>query len=87
MQSHSRTSQPLSWRAPGKTARAVSLHDGGGDAGRHRHEGLPETELFTPGHYAWTGKNTVVTYLGANTASHYRTAAKILKRWQRERAK
>ena len=48
---------------------------------------LTEEELFTPGHYAWTGKNTVVTYIGANTASHYRTAAKILKRWQRERAK
>jgi hypothetical protein len=34
--------------------------------------------------FAWTGKNPLTTYLGANTCSHYRTATKILKRWLRE---
>lgn len=42
---------------------------------------LPEKAIFTRGAYDWTGKNALVTYLGANTASHYRTASKILKRW------
>ncbi len=49
-------------------------------------KGLSEEELLEPGHFAWTKKNPLTTYLGANTASHYRTAAKILKRWQRRRA-
>jgi hypothetical protein len=47
--------------------------------------GLPERELLEPGRFAWTGKNPLTTYLGANTASHYRTATKILKRWLRQR--
>lgn len=42
---------------------------------------LSSRELLDPGHFAWTGKNPLTTYLGANTCSHYRTAAKILKRW------
>lgn len=42
---------------------------------------LSEEEIFRPGSFAWTGKNPLVSYLGANTASHYRTASKILKRW------
>ena len=46
-------------------------------------EGLSEEELFAPGHFPWTGENTLTTYLGANTFSHYRTATKILKRWKR----
>lgn len=41
-------------------------------------------ELFTPGLFTWTGKNALVTYLGANTASHYRFACKVLKRWVRQ---
>ena len=45
-------------------------------------EQLPEEALLTPGHYAWTGKFPLTTYLGANTASHYRFAIKVLKRWQ-----
>lgn len=40
-------------------------------------------ELFTPGRFPWTGKNALVTYLGANTASHYRFACKVLRRWAR----
>lgn len=44
---------------------------------------LTRTELFTQGHFPWTKRSALVTYLGANTASHYRTATKILKRWLR----
>ena len=47
--------------------------------------GLSEAELFQPGHFTWTGKNGLVIYAGANTASHYRFALKVLKRWQRRR--
>ena len=39
--------------------------------------------LLTPGEHAWTGKSPLATYLGANTSSHYRTAAKIIRRWNR----
>lgn len=46
---------------------------------------LSEEQLLRPGAFAWTGKNAVVTYLGANTASHYRFAIKVLKRWKRQR--
>lgn len=45
---------------------------------------LTAEELLTPGQFAWTGKNPLTTYLGANTTSHYRTAAKILKRWMKK---
>ncbi len=48
---------------------------------------MTEAELFERGHYAWTKKNHVVSYLGANTVSHYRTASKIFKRWLRGSAK
>ncbi len=44
---------------------------------------LDEAELLEKGRYAWTGSSTVGNYLGTNTASHYRTASKILRRWQR----
>ncbi len=40
-------------------------------------------ELLKPGTFGWTGTNALVTYLGANTASHYRFACKVLKRWVR----
>lgn len=46
---------------------------------------LSEPQLLEPGHFPWTGKNGLVTYLGANTASHYRFALKVLKRWERTR--
>ncbi len=42
---------------------------------------LSSKELLTPGHFAWTGKYPLTTYLAPNTCSHYRTASKILKRW------
>lgn len=44
---------------------------------------IPEIDLLTVGRYQWTGKSTLATYLGANSSSHYRTAAKILRRWLR----
>jgi len=42
---------------------------------------LSEPAIMTRGHFSWTRKNALVTYLGANTASHYRTATKIIRRW------
>lgn len=44
---------------------------------------LSAQELLEPGRFAWTGKNSLTTYLGANTVSHYRTATRILQRWLR----
>ncbi|MBT8403639.1 MAG: ClbS/DfsB family four-helix bundle protein [Gemmatimonadetes bacterium] len=43
-------------------------------------------DLLEPGRFGWTRKNALVTYLGANTASHYRFAQKVLKRWGRQQA-
>ena len=42
---------------------------------------LSEQELLTPGHFAWTGKYPLTTYLAPNTCSHYRFATRVLKRW------
>ncbi len=42
---------------------------------------LSEEELLVPGHFAWTGKYPLTTYLAPNTCSHYRFAFKVLKRW------
>lgn len=47
-------------------------------------DALPGRDLLEPGRFAWTGKHALVTYLGANTASHYATASKILRRWIRD---
>lgn len=44
---------------------------------------LSESELLSPGHFGWTGKYPLTTYLAPNTCSHYRTATKILQRWLR----
>ena len=44
---------------------------------------LPEPAIFEPGHFQWTGKNALVTYVGANTASHYRFAQKAVRRLER----
>jgi hypothetical protein len=44
-------------------------------------ERLSEEELLRPGHFAWAGGNALTTYLGPNTASHYRFGTKVLKRW------
>lgn len=50
-------------------------------------KGLSEAELLNPGAFEWTGPNALVTYLSANTASHYRFAAKVLKRWLKKNSR
>jgi hypothetical protein len=44
---------------------------------------LSQRQLLAPGAFAWTKKHPLTTYLGANTCSHYRSAIRILRRWQR----
>ena len=44
---------------------------------------LTERQLLRPGAYPWTGKLPLASYLGPNSASHYRTARRILTRWLR----
>jgi hypothetical protein len=46
-------------------------------------QSLTESQLLKPGAFAWTGKNALVTYLSANSASHYRFANKVLKKWMK----
>lgn len=46
-------------------------------------DALSPGQLLAPGHFAWTGTHPLATYLGPNTASHYRFATKVLERWQR----
>jgi hypothetical protein len=48
-------------------------------------DGLSAAELLEPGYFAWTGTHALTTYLGANTASHYRFAMKVIKRWRTAR--
>ena len=47
-------------------------------------ESLSEEELLEPGHFPWTGKKPLTTYLGPNTASHYRFGMKVLRRYRRD---
>ena len=47
---------------------------------------LDERELFEPGRHPWTGKLPLMTYVAANTSSHYRTASRILRRFRRRLA-
>lgn len=42
---------------------------------------LSPEQLLVPGHFTWTGKHPLTTYLGPNTASHYRFAIKVINRW------
>lgn len=46
-------------------------------------ERLSERQLIEPGEFAWTGKLPLTSYLGPNAASHYRFAAKVIKRWMK----
>ena len=46
-------------------------------------ERLPPDALLRSGAFSWTGTHPLTTYLGANSASHYRFATKVLKRWAR----
>lgn len=44
---------------------------------------IPEKDLLEKKRFAWTGSTSVGSYLASNTASHYATASKILRRWKR----
>ena len=44
-------------------------------------DGLSIEQLLAPGAFAWTGRNPLTTYLGPNTASHYRFAIRVIRRW------
>lgn len=40
---------------------------------------LSEAELIEPGHYTWTKKLPLTSYIGPNTAGHYRWAQKKIR--------
>jgi hypothetical protein len=44
---------------------------------------LSSRQLLEPGQFEWTGRHPLATYLGPNTASHYRFAIKVIARWMR----
>lgn len=48
--------------------------------------GLREKELLEPGHFAWTRKLPLASFIAPNTCSHYTVARKILTRWLRSTA-
>jgi hypothetical protein len=50
-------------------------------------ESLSTERLLSPGHYQWTGKHPLTTYIGPNTASHYRFATRVIDRWLKVTAK
>ena len=41
---------------------------------------IPEAEMFTPGKYAWTGKNSMAAYFIGSTSSHYLWARKEVRK-------
>ncbi|MBI4747260.1 MAG: ClbS/DfsB family four-helix bundle protein [Acidobacteria bacterium] len=49
-------------------------------------EDLSPEQLLKNGHFEWTGKHPLTTYLGPNTASHYRFSIKVLNRWLKRTA-
>lgn len=44
-------------------------------------ETMADDELFTPGHYAWTGTNALVVPIRANSDWHYAEHARDLEAW------
>jgi hypothetical protein len=44
-------------------------------------EVLSSSQLLNSGHYEWTRSHPLITYIGPNTASHYRFALRVIKRW------
>jgi hypothetical protein len=44
---------------------------------------LSPADLLVPGRMTWTGKLPLSAYLGPNSASHYRFATRVLRRWLR----
>ena len=49
--------------------------------------GLSEEELFTPNYYEWTGKGLLKDYFDANTASHYRWASNLIRKFKKNISK
>lgn len=47
-------------------------------------DGATEGELFTKRHYGFTGTSDLVTYFNSATASHYRSAAKHIRKWWKD---
>jgi hypothetical protein len=43
-------------------------------------QGIDEENLFTPGRYAWTGKNAAAAYFIGATSSHYAWARKEVRK-------
>jgi hypothetical protein len=62
-------------------ASVMAAFDSGYSRIVHMGEALSPEQLLTPGHFSWTGKHPLATYLGPNTASHYRFAIKVINRW------
>jgi hypothetical protein len=50
-------------------------------------QGLSNEKLFTSGHYAWTKKNTLGTYMVSATSSHYLWARKETRKGFRAKEK
>jgi len=44
-------------------------------------ETLPEEEIFTPRHFAWTGKWLLADFISANMGNHYKWARDQIKKW------
>jgi hypothetical protein len=49
-------------------------------------ESLADEQLFTPGCFAWTRKNTLGTYFVSATSSHDLWARTRIARWRRRAA-
>lgn len=45
---------------------------------------IPEKQIFKRALHPWLGSLALVSYIGANTASHYRWARKLIQRWKRK---
>ena len=43
-------------------------------------QNIPEKELFTRGHFAWTRNNTLAAYFVSATSSHYRWARIVIRK-------
>jgi hypothetical protein len=47
---------------------------------------LTDEELFTKKYYPFTGSSDLAAYFNSATAAHYRSAAKLIRKWWKERA-
>jgi len=44
-------------------------------------EAMTGDELFVPAYYPFTGSTTLAAYVTSASAAHYRSAAKLIRRW------